>query len=193
MRVLLRQGKAGHRFQFSYAQLVPGCSLTLCLPIKMHGVKPAGAMKTLSGTCVLKLVILAASATPSIVLISACERSQRSLAPAGNAPPILIIMSEPGVKVRASSDDVEKAFDNLISKHGENVCNVDYYDKDQKKLWHRGNRELTMTSAMRSEAAGNPASADPTNLTQKVAFDSLDESQTFFSTINPTPTPTPAP
>ena len=145
-------------------------------------------MKTPSGTFVLKLGILAASIAASIVLISACWKA--SLLTGGD--PILMIMDANGVKTRASSDVVEKAFDKLITDHGEGVCNVDYYVDDKKK-WHKGNRGLTTTHAIRSKAAENPAPADPTNLMQKVAFADLDEEQTFLSTINPTPTPTPAP
>lgn len=140
------------------------------------------SMKNPSGTFALKLLILAASATAPVVLISACGFSPVSVT---EKTPILIVMDEPGVRVRASSDKVKGAFDNLIGKHGENVCNVDYYDKDQKKLWHKGNRGLTMTHAVRSKAAGNPTPVDPINLMQKVAFNDLDESQQFFSTINP--------
>jgi hypothetical protein len=154
----------------------------------MAGVKPAGAMKTPSGTFVLKLGILAASVTASIVLISACWKA--SLLTGGD--PILMIMDAHGVKTRASSDVVEKAFDDLIGKHGQGVCNVDYY-VDDKKIWHKGNRKLTTTGVIRSEAARTPAPADPTNLMQKVAFADLDEEQTTLSTINPTPTPTPTP
>jgi hypothetical protein len=154
----------------------------------MPGVKPAGAMKTPSGTFALKLVILAAGVSASIVLISACWKS--SILTGGK--PILIIFDADGVKTRASSEVVEKAFDNLIEKHGDKVCNVDYY-KDNNKLWHRGNLHLTMIGAIRSDAGGNPAPADPSNLLQKVKFADLDETQTFFSTINPTPTPPPSP
>lgn len=141
-------------------------------------------MKTPSGTFALKLAILAASVTALIVLISACWKA--SILTGGD--PILIIMDADGVKTRASSDVVQKAFDELIGKHGENVCNVDYYEEN-KKRWHKGNRGLTTTHAIRSKAAGNPTPADPSNLMQRVAFADLDESQQFFSTINPTPTP----
>jgi hypothetical protein len=137
-------------------------------------------MKTPSGTFALKLGILAASVTASIILISACWKA--SFLTGGR--PILIIMDADGVKTRAPSADVEKAFDDLIKKHGDKVCNIDYY-KDNKKLWHKGNRGLTTTHAIRSKAAGNPTPADPTNLVMKVAFADLDESQQFFSTINP--------
>jgi hypothetical protein len=150
-------------------------------------------MKTPSGTFALKLVVLAAGVTASIVLISACWKA--SFLTGGD--PILIIFDADGVKTRASSDVVEKAFDELIGKHGENVCKVDYYDKDHPHLgnpaWHKGNRGLTTTHAIRSKAAENPTPADPTNLVMKVAFADLDEAQTFSSTINPTPTPTPTP
>ncbi|HZR06882.1 MAG TPA: hypothetical protein VFA61_13730 [Candidatus Udaeobacter sp.] len=138
-------------------------------------------MKTRSGTFVFKLGILLATVTVSIVLICACELSPVQ---ATEKTPLLIIMAEPGVAVRAPSQAVETAFKKLIGKHGENVCNVDYYDKDQHKLWHQGNRSLTMTHAVRSKAAESSTPADPTNLMQRVAFDTLDESQTFFSTIN---------
>ena len=137
-------------------------------------------MKTPSGIFAFKLVILAASVTASIVLISACSKA--SFLTGGD--PILIIFDADGVKTRASSENVEKAFDDLIKKHGDKVCNVDYY-KDNKKLWHKGNRGLTTTHAIRSQAAGNPTPADPTSLMLKVAFADLDESQQFFSTINP--------
>jgi hypothetical protein len=161
-------------------------TLTLCLPIKMAGVKPAGAMKTPSGTFALKLVILAAGVSASIVLISACWKA----AILAGAHPILMIMDKDGVKVRASSEVVQKAFDDLIQKRGKDVCDIDYYDEHQQKKWHR---PLTMTGAVRSKAAENPPPADPMHLLQKVAFADLDESQQFFSEINPTPTPTPAP
>ena len=139
-------------------------------------------MKTLSGTFVFKFGILAASATASIVLVSACEKSP---APATGNPPIVICMNEPGVKVKASSQAVEDEFKHLIGKHGEKVCNVDYYDKPDHKDWHQGKGPLCMTSAVHSEAAGNPAPADPSHLVQRVAFDTLDEAQQFLSTINP--------
>ncbi len=139
-------------------------------------------MKTLSGTFVFKLVILVAIATASIVLVSACEKSP---APATGNPPIVICMNEPGVKVKASSKVVEDAFKQLIAKHGEKVCNVDYYDKPDHRDWHQGKGPLCMTSAVHSEAAGNPAPADPSHLVQRVAFDTLDEAQQFLSTISP--------
>jgi hypothetical protein len=137
-------------------------------------------MKALSGTFALKLGILAASVTASIVLISACQTT----AHLDIDKPIHVLMIEPGMKVRASSGVVQKAFDDLIKKHGEKVCFVDYYDKNQHKEWHR---PLTMTGAVHSGAAGNRVPADPMNLMQKVAFADLDESQKFFSTINPPP------
>src|SRR5947207_2668592 len=90
----------------------------------------ASAMKTPSGTFALKLVILAAGVTASIVLISACLKA--SLLTGGD--PILMIFDADGVKTRASSEDVAKAFDDLIGKHGKDVCNVDYYDKDHPHL-----------------------------------------------------------
>jgi hypothetical protein len=152
----------------------------------MRGVKPAGAMKTPSGTFALKLVILAAGVSASIVLISACWKATIL---AGDHP-ILMIMDKDGVKVRGSSEVVQKAFDDLIQKRGKDVCDVDYYDEHQQKKWHR---PLTMTGAVRSKAAGNPPPADPMNLLQKVAFADLDESQQFLSEINPTPTPTHTP
>jgi hypothetical protein len=140
-------------------------------------------MKTPSGTFALKFGILAASVTALIVLVSACEKSP---APATGNPPIVICMNEPGVKVKASSPAVEKAFDDLIAKHGKEVCNVDYYhDHPDRPDWHRGQGRLCMTSAVRSEAGGTPAPADPSHLVQRVAFDTLDEAQQFLSTINP--------
>jgi hypothetical protein len=143
-------------------------------------------MKTPSGTFALKLVILAAGVSASIVLISACWKA--SFLTGGK--PILIIFDADGVKTRAPSKVVEDAFDGLIGKHGEGVCNVDYYDQNLRK-WHKGNLHLTLTGAIHSTAAGNPTPADPTHLMQKVQFTDLDESQNFFSTINPTPTPPP--
>ncbi len=140
-------------------------------------------MKTLSGTFAFKFGILAASATASIVLVSACEKSP---APATGNPPIVICMNEPGVKVKASSQAVEDEFKHLIAKHGEKVCNVDYYhDHPDRPDWHQGQGRLCMTSAVRSEAGGTPAPADPSHLVQRVAFDALDEAQQFLSTINP--------
>jgi hypothetical protein len=137
-------------------------------------------MKTLSGTFPFKLVILAAIGTASIVLISAFGQPPVASDP---KPPILISMNEPGVRVTASSQDVEKAFGKLIQQHGEGVCNVDYYNKDQKKLWHQGNRKLTMASAIRSEAGGNPAPIDPIHLTQQAAFDTLGDATDFLTGI----------
>jgi len=132
-------------------------------------------MKTPSGTFALKLVILTAGVTASIVLVSACQKSAILV----TDKPVLILMKEPGVKVRASGD-VEKAFDALIEKHGKKVCNVDDYDEKQQKKWHR---PLKVTGAVRSEAAGNPAPADPVHLLQKVAFDTLDDATDFLSKI----------
>jgi hypothetical protein len=134
-------------------------------------------MKALSGTFVLKLMILVAGVAASIVLISACETIIVAI-----DKPILIKMNEPGMKVSASSTRVQKEFDKLIAKHGPNVCNVDYYDKNQHLEWHR---PLAMTGAVRSKVSGNPAPADPINLMQKVAFTNFDEAQKFFSAINP--------
>jgi hypothetical protein len=137
-------------------------------------------MKTLSGTFPFKLVILAAIAAVSIVLISAFGQPG---GPGKNGKPILIIMKEPGVKVTRSSEDVEKEFTELIKNHGESVCNVDYYDKDQVKKWHQGNRKLTMISAVRSEAGGDPAPVDPIHLVQQIAFDKLGDATDFLTTI----------
>ncbi len=139
-------------------------------------------MKAPSGTFALKFGILAASVTASIVLISACEKSRP---PATGEPPVVFCMNPPGVKVKASLKVVEDAFKQLIAKHGEKVCNVDYYDKPDHRDWHQGKGLLCMTSAVRSEAAGTPAPADPSHLVQRVAFDTLDEAQQFLSTINP--------
>lgn len=140
-------------------------------------------MKTPSETFALKFGILAASATASIVLISACEKSSP---PATGEPPVVFCMNPPGVKVKASSKVVEDAFKQLIAKHGEKVCNVDYYhDHPDRPDWHQGQGRLCMTSAVRSEAGGTPAPADPSHLVQRVAFDTLDEAQQFLSTINP--------
>lgn len=134
-------------------------------------------MKALSGTFALKLMILVAGVAASIVLISGCETIIVAI-----DKPLLIKMNEPGTKVSASSKRVQEEFDKLIAKHGPTVCNVDYYDKNQNLEWHR---PLTMTGAVHSKAAGNPAPADPINLMQKVFFANFDEAQKFFSAINP--------
>src|SRR6266498_591327 len=132
-------------------------------------------MKTPSGTFALKLLILTAGVTASIVLVSACQKSAILVAD----KPVLIHMKKPGVKVRAS-EDVKKEFDKLIESHGKDVCNVDYYDETQQRKWHR---PLKVTGAVRSEAAGKPTPADPVHLLQKVAFDTLDDATDFLSKI----------
>ena len=170
--ILLKLKKASN---LALLELCRAATLTLCLPIKARGLKPAGAMKALSGTFALKLMILVAGVTASI--ISGCETIIVAI-----DKPIIIKMNEPGMKVSALSKDVQDAFDKLIAKHGPNVCNVDYYDKNQHLEWHR---PLTMTGAVRSKVSGNPAPADPINLMQKVAFANFDEAQKFFSSINP--------
>jgi len=154
--------------------------LTLCLPIKVPGVKPAGAMKTLSGTFVLKLVILVASAVASIVLISACKKS---LILPTNQRPILMIMDAGGVKTTKPPDDVKKACSDLNQYAGMLVCELAYYDKDGRQVFHEDKRSLTMTRAVRSETAANPAAADPINVTQKVVFANLDEATDFLTKI----------
>ena len=131
-------------------------------------------MKTLSGTFAFKLVILAASATASIVLISAC---QNYAALAGR--PILIHFMPPGMKTSDDEDKVREAFQKL----GPHNCNVDYYDKNQVKKWHEGDLHLTMTGAIHSETSKKQASADPINVLQKAAFATLDEATDFLSKI----------
>ena len=133
-------------------------------------------MKIPSGTFALKLLTLAASATASIVLISACQKSSVS---AKEDQPILIKFRPPGAKASEDDNRVREAFQKL----GPDNCNVDYYDKDQNKKWHEGNLQLTMTGAVRSEAAGNQASVDPVNLLQKVAFSDLEQATDFLGKI----------
>jgi hypothetical protein len=142
----------------------------------MAGVKPAGVMKTLSGTFPLKLGILAASVAASTVLISACQKS--SVLP-NQDHPILILFLPPGAPTERDEGEVRKAFQNL----GPDNCNVDYYDKNQVKKWHEGNLHLTMTGAVRSEASGNQASVDPVNVLQKAAFTSVDQATDFLGQI----------
>ncbi len=144
-------------------------------------------MKALSGTLALKFGILAASVTASMALLSACEKH---LPPPPADRPILVIFKEPGVKTRADLEHVVKpAFEAV----GEDFCNVYGYDDQGHQKWHVGHLSLKMTAAVRSEAAGNPAPADPMNLVQRVAFADLDQAQTTFSTINSTATLTPTP
>jgi hypothetical protein len=133
-------------------------------------------MKTLSGTFALKLGTLAAGATASIVIISAC---QKSVVPANGERPVFVIFLPPGAKTSDDENKVRLAFQNL----GQDNCNVDYYDQRQVKKWHEGHLHLTMTGAVHSEASGNQASVDPINVTQKIAFTSLDEATNFFSQI----------
>ena len=103
-------------------------------------------MKALSGTFALKLMILVAGVAASIVLISACETIIVAI-----DKPILIKMNEPGMKVSASSGTVQKKFDELIAKHGRDVCNVDYYDKDQNLVWHRPKGRQHRSNDLRQE------------------------------------------
>ena len=135
------------------------------------------SMESPSGTFALKLGILAASVTASIVLISACQKSSVLV---NEDHPILIIFMPPGANVAKHTEaEVRTAFQNL----GQAMCNVDYYDKNQVKKWHEGNLHLTMTGAVRSEASGNQASVDPVNVTQKAVFGTLDQATDFLGQI----------
>ncbi|HEU5238412.1 MAG TPA: hypothetical protein VFU37_14860 [Pyrinomonadaceae bacterium] len=145
----------------------------------MPGAKPVGAMKILSGTFALKLVILAASAVASIVLISACKKS---LILPTNERPILIIFDAGGVKTTKTPEEVQNACRDL-NKSGKGLCEIDYYDNEGHKRFHEDTRSLTMTRAVRSEAAGNQASADPINVMQKVAVATLDDATDFLGKI----------
>lgn len=159
-----------------------------------HGVKPANAMKTISGTLPLKPIALAASVTVLIILISGCEKS-----PPGEGRdhpnlitadrPVFVIFHEPGVKTKGDLNTIVKP---AFQKLGEHFCNVKAYHDNGSFAWQLGDLPaLKMTSATRSGAAEASAAADPVNLVQRVAFATLDDAQTLFSTINPTPTPTP--
>ena len=135
-------------------------------------------MKTPSRTFALKLVILAVSVTASIVLISACKKP---LVLPTDERPILIIFDAHGVKTTKTPDEVKDAC-NKLSKSGKGLCEIDYYDNEGHKRFHEA-PGLAMTGAVRSEAAGNPASADPVNLSQKVAVATLDDATDFLSQI----------
>ena len=136
-------------------------------------------MKTQSGTFALKLVILAANAVTSIVLFSACKKS---LILPTNERPILIIFDAAGVKTTKTPDEVQKACRDL-NNSGKGLCEIDFYNAKGDKLFHESTRSLTMTRAVRSEAAANPASADPVHLMQKATVDTLDTATDFLGQI----------
>jgi hypothetical protein len=144
----------------------------------MPGVKPAGVMRTPSRTVALKLGILAVGATASIILTSACKKS---LILPTNERPILIIFDAGGVKTTKTAHEVQDECSKLNGS-GKGLCEIDYYNEKGEKVFHE-TPSLTMTRAVRSEAAGNPASADPANLTQKVAVDTLDTATDFLGKI----------
>jgi hypothetical protein len=134
-------------------------------------------MKTPSGTFALKLVILAVGATASIILISACKK----LLPTADRP-ILILFDGGGVRTNKTPDEVQNACRNL-NKSGKGLCEIDYFNAKGEKLFHESSRSLTMTGAVRSEAAGNKASADPVHLMQKAVVDTLDTATDFLGQI----------
>jgi hypothetical protein len=147
----------------------------------MPGVKPAGAMKTPSGTFTLKLVVLLASATAFIVLSTACKKA---LILPTNERPIEIVMDAGGVTSSQSSDVVYKICKDLNAAAGSTVCEVRYYGKDGRLVPDKpNNRGLTMTGAVRSEAAANSAAADPVNVTQKATFATLNGASDFIDKI----------
>jgi len=146
----------------------------------MLGVKPAGAMKTPSGTFALKLVVLVVSATAFIVLISACKKA---LILPTNERPIEIFMDAGGVASSQSSDVVYKICKDLNVAAGSTVCEVRYYANDGHLVPAPVDRGLTMTGAVRSEAAANSAAADPVNVTQKATFATLKDASDFINDI----------
>jgi hypothetical protein len=58
---------------------------------------------------------------------------------------------------------------------------VKVYDNNGHEV--QDNRSLTMTNAVRSEAAANSAAADPINVTQKAVFANFDEATEFLKNI----------
>ncbi len=135
-------------------------------------------MKPLSGTSALKLVVLVASVTASIVLVSACKKS---LILPTNERPILIIMDAGGVKSSKPPDIVKTECKKLNDAAGKTVCEVKVYDNSGREVVD--NRSLTMTGAVRSETAANPGAPDPINVTQKAAFATLDDATRFLTNI----------
>jgi hypothetical protein len=146
----------------------------------MRGVKRAGAMKTLCGTFVSKLGILAVAAIALIVLISA---SKKSLVLPTKDRPILVVFGGVGVRTTKPPGDIQKACRELNKKAGKTVCEIAYYDKG-REVFHEGS--LTMTRAERSEAAEDTPPADQVaddNFMQKSAFTTLDEAADFLGQV----------
>jgi hypothetical protein len=146
-------------------------------------------MKTLSGTFVF--VALAVIGTVALLTVrpfalATPTPTQTDCPPDVNAP-VLIIMGKDGLQSTKSGDALKALFDDLIKKCGDKVCNVDYYDKDHPVLhhpaWHKGNRKLVPTAAVRSEASRNLAAADPSHLLQRVAFETTDDAISFLNNI----------
>jgi hypothetical protein len=146
-------------------------------------------MKILSGTFVF--VALAVIGTVAVLTVrpfalATPTPTQANCPPDVNAP-VLIIMGNDGLKSTKTGDALKAVFDDLIQKCGDKVCNVDYYDKDHPAqghpAWHKGNRKLVPTAAVRSEASRNLASADPSHLLQRAAFQTTDDAISFLTNI----------
>ena len=140
-------------------------------------------MKTPSGTFPLKLVVLATTATALFVLISACKKSLVQIEPTDKRP-IVIVMDASGVKTTTSWDLLKnKCRDFNAAGGGEKVCEIAFYDNTGREVFHEDNRSLTMTRAVRSDAAASSAAADPVNVTQKVAFATPAEAAAFLGLL----------
>ena len=133
-------------------------------------------MKALSGIFAFKFGILVVSVTASIILMSACKKS---LVRPTDDRPILIIFDASGVKTTKTPDEVKDACSKL-NQSGKGLCEISFY-KDNREVFHEG--KLTMTRAVSSEAAGNPAAGDPTHLMQRAVVDTLDTATDFLGQI----------
>ena len=146
-------------------------------------------MKNLSRTFVF--VTLAVIGIVAVLTVRPFALATPTPTPADCPPdenaPILIIMDKDGVQSTKTGDALKAVFDDLIKKCGDKVCNVDYYDKDNSVLghpaWHKGHRKLVRTAAVRSEASRNVASADPSHLVQRAAFQKTDAAIDFLNNI----------
>jgi hypothetical protein len=135
-------------------------------------------MKTPFGTFASKLGILAVTATALTLLISACSRY--FILPTKDRP-ILVKLEGGGVRTTKSPREIQEACRRLNEIAGNRVCDIIYYNKEGHEVFHEG--KLTITGAVRSEAAGNISPADQTDVgsvIQKLTFTNLDEAADFL-------------
>jgi hypothetical protein len=164
-------------------------TLTLCLPIKMAGVKPAGAMKTLSGT--FAIVVLAVLVTVAVVSCTfQLVPNQKFLLYIGTKP---ILVGKPTYVYWTTEEEFDDAL-KQVCQHGGTYKirklkaeGEEPYDAKSCKEILKTDK-VTKSKAADGAAVGESAGNDP-NVTHKIAATKKEDITKILSALEPSPTP----